>query len=739
MPLTSPSFSKRLALLIFGLTVTLLAMVGSVGWWAASRIDEGSQERQARALLRGLAEVEARIPVEQDSSAIWNDAVVNLLAGNQEWIADNLVDWMSSYFGHNRVYVLNQGDQLVRGAHEGMVQPAEAYDRDRFIIQPLVDRLRQEIASRAPPGSPSTDLIAGSGILERVAFADGSVGIVSVRPIIPDDSGDLDQPSGSEFMHVSVRLIDEAVSAAIAESYNLVGLRFDTRLALERAKASLPVLGSDGRILGFFTWDPFRPATQLMSETTPIIVLSVAILLLAMMALLWRLNLTAARLRVSQAEAHFLAFHDPLTRLANRALFDERLERAIVNSRRLKSPLALLAIDLDRFKAVNDGLGHPAGDELLRQVAARVQALVSEVDTVARLGGDEFSIVQVDVRAVEDALRLGQAILTSLGQPFDLNGHEVVIAASIGIVYASDADQDAVDLVRQADVALYEAKTSGRARYELYAGELDQAVQERRTLEHELRNALATGDGLELVYQPIFAAKSGAMVGCEALVRWNHPTRGRMPPDAFIGLAEERGLINQLGLWVLRRATNFIRASDIPWVAVNVSPVQFRDQDFAASVFAILDEVGLSPRRLELEITEGLLLQNSKHVQDTLRQLRASGIRVALDDFGTGYSSISYLRTYGVDKLKIDKSFVSQLGQDTEIDGIVKSIIDLAQSMRMKVTAEGVETAGQRVMLERLGCGELQGYLLSRPLTLERLQQLSPALLNAVHNVGQVG
>ena len=640
-------------------------------------------------------------------------------------IADNLVDWMSSYFGHNRVYVLDPADNLVRAAHEGLVQPAQAYERDKPVIQPLVDELRRQIASLAPSGTTSTDAIAGSGILERMVFGDGAVGIVSVRPVIPDDSTELIQLSGSEYIHVSVRLIDQTVSAAISENYNLAGLRFDTDLAADPAKASLPVLSSGGRVLGFFSWNPFRPASQLVSDTAPIIALTAASVFLVVIALLRRLSVTAARLRVSQAEAHFLAFHDPLTRVANRALFEERLQRAIVNSRRLHSPLALHAIDLDRFKAVNDSLGHPAGDELLRQVAGRVEKLVSEVETVARLGGDEFSIVQVDVGSVEDVLRLGQAILAALERPFDLNGQEVSISGSVGIVYSSDAEQDAVDLVRQADVALYEAKTSGRARYEFYAGELDQAVQQRRALEHELRHALSANEGLELVYQHIFEARNGVMIGCEALVRWNHPVRGRLPPDAFISLAEERGLIKQLGLWVLRRAAEHVLATDVPWVAINVSPVQFRDQDFAANVFKILNEVGLPPRRLELEITEGLLLQNSEHVQQTLRHLRASGIRVALDDFGSGYSSISYLRTYGVDKLKIDKSFVSQLGRDDEIDGIVKSIIDLARAMRMKVTAEGVETQEQRVMLENLGCGELQGYLLSRPVTWERLIELS--------------
>jgi EAL domain-containing protein (putative c-di-GMP-specific phosphodiesterase class I) len=269
--------------------------------------------------------------------------------------------------------------------------------------------------------------------------------------------------------------------------------------------------------------------------------------------------------------------------------------------------------------------------------------------------------------------------------------------------------------MHQADLALYEAKNAGKGRYQAYDGKLNAAVRERRELEMELRQALSGTPGLTLVYQPIFSASDGTIAGAEALVRWEHPKRGPLSPVTFIGLAEERGLIDELGLWVLRQACTYAASSSVPWVAVNASPIQFRDEKFADRVFEILDATGLQARRLEIEITEGLLLQNSQLTRSTLMRLRARGIRVALDDFGTGYSSISYLRSHGIDKLKIDQSYTAQLGQDHEIDSIVRSIIDLGRAMHMAVTAEGVETEAQRVILNDIGCDQLQGYLLSRP------------------------
>ena len=705
----------------FALAATLVAVLGCFGWWAASRIDDRSIARETRAVRTGLEEFALRIPLEQDSSAIWDDAVINIRAGNEPWLAENLGEWMSSYFGHDRVYLLDPNNTPIRAVHAGSLVELSTFSRDRRAIEPLVLSLRERMAEASAGLEDSTAAITGLGAEDTVMLNDGTPAMISVRPIIPGTDA-ITQAPGSEYLHVSVRFIDQSMSEEIGSKYEVDGLAFERAPRANPDRISSPVLNTHGRIVGFFTWLPREPAYELLSETAPALGGLIVIGAIAVTWLLGRLRRTSSMLENSEAHASFLAFHDPLTSIPNRALFEDRLEQALANMRRTGSKLALHYIDLDRFKHVNDTLGHSAGDQLIRLSANRLSSLVDEVDTVARLGGDEFAIVQFAASEISEALALSQKIVTAFEDPFDLSGHEARVSASVGVVVTANSDISAEDLMRQADIALYEAKASGRGKYQLFADELDEAVKERRALEIELRAALSDDRDLELAYQPIFHTGSGTMAGAEALIRWRHPTRGRMSPSSFIALAEERGLIDQLGMWVMRKACQFAAASAIPWVAVNVSPIQFRDERFADSVFEVLTETGLPAKRLEIEITEGLLLQNSPVVQSTLMRLRARGIRVALDDFGTGYSSISYLRSHGVDKLKIDQSFTTQLGLDHEIDSIVRSIIDLGRAMHMVVAAEGVETDAQRKLLAAMGCDQLQGFLLSRPITAEALE-----------------
>lgn len=708
------SLSTQITYLSLAFGIVLTIGLACFGWWAASRIDDRSIARETSAISRGLKEITDKVSADQDTAAVWDESVLNLRSHNEPWIAENLAEWISEYFGHDRVFILDAQNQPLRSVVNGALASSETFEAERPALEPLVRSLRQKMAEASASLSDSTPVITGMGEQDFVLLSDGSAAFVSVRPVVPS-TGAVTQAPGTEFLLVSALLLNQSVADRISAVHDVLHLRVEGQAQTDQERIASPLLNANGRIMGFFTWMPNEPAFQLIQETALPVTLSVILVALAVALLLRRLARTSKILEETKAEASFLAFHDPLTGIPNRALFEDRLDQALANMRRTGTKIALHFIDLDRFKHVNDTLGHPAGDELIRQAAKRLIALVDEVDTVARLGGDEFAIVQFDAGDEAQAMLLSQRVVDAFATPFDLAGSQASIGASVGLIVTSDNQVRAEELMRQADIALYGAKDSGRGRYQMFMGELDEAVRERRLLEADLRTALADEKELGLVYQPIFEIHSGRIAGAEALVRWDHPVHGRMSPITFIGLAEERGLIDQLGLWILRKACAFAASSTLPWVAVNVSPLQFRDEHFAQKVFGILEQTGLAPKRLEIEITEGLLLQNSPLIQSTLRLLRAKGVRIALDDFGTGYSSISYLRNHGIDKLKIDQSFTAQLGIDGEIESIVQSIVDLGRAMHMVVTAEGVETPEQQKMLQTIGCHQLQGYLLARP------------------------
>jgi EAL domain-containing protein (putative c-di-GMP-specific phosphodiesterase class I) len=341
---------------------------------------------------------------------------------------------------------------------------------------------------------------------------------------------------------------------------------------------------------------------------------------------------------------------------------------------------------------------------------------------VARLGGDEFAIL-LSGPAARATETIAQSILVQLGRPFQLFGDPAFIGASVGIApWRPGAGSE--ELLREADIALYEAKAHGGAHWQVFANAMSEGLEEQRAIEQDLRQALMAGDQLRLVYQPIFAADGRTVLGAEALVRWLHPERGLLSPELFISVAEERGLIEEIGQWVFEEACRTLAATAVPWLAVNVSPVELRKARFFKRLLAGMAQRGIDPHRLQLEITEGVLLDTTEATERGLQELRAAGIRLALDDFGTGYSSLNYLRRYNVDKLKIDRSFVQQLGQSADAEVIVRTIIDLARSMDMKVTAEGVSSERQRHYLVAKGCHELQGYLLARPLPIEALVAL---------------
>jgi len=412
----------------------------------------------------------------------------------------------------------------------------------------------------------------------------------------------------------------------------------------------------------------------------------------------------------------FMARHDHLTGLPNRVFLTEKLKQHVALMQRQGLSFAVLLLDLDKFKYVNDTLGHPVGDELLRAVSDRLQKLLREGEILARLGGDEFAIIQAEAtNQRESAIALALRIEETLFSPFNLNDNTVNIGASIGIAMALDCKISSHDLLKQADLALYRAKSERRGCYSFFSPDLLEKADARRRMEVEIREAI-NSDQFELHYQAIVDADSNQIAGVEALVRWRHPTKGLISPDQFIPLAEETGLIVPLGEWILQKACN----DGAAWpehikVAVNLSAVQFRRSSLFDIVLCALVESGLNPRRLELEITESVLLANEEDYLTTIRQLKNIGVSFALDDFGTGYSSLSYLTRFPFDKIKIDRSFTRGFGKSSSFEAVVSSVIVLARGLNMVTTAEGVETDEQRRFLRDAGVDFLQGYLFARP------------------------
>jgi len=418
----------------------------------------------------------------------------------------------------------------------------------------------------------------------------------------------------------------------------------------------------------------------------------------------------------SESRIAHLAHHDSLTGLPNRVLFREQLERALGAVRASGQRVALLYLDLDHFKSVNDSLGHPVGDELLKDVAGRLRACLSDGDFVARLGGDEFAIVRTAFHELDSVTALADRVLTEVGGIYDVAGHQLPAAASIGIAVAPDNGIDPDELLKNADLAMYGCKGDGRGSYRFFESDMDARIKERRALEFDLREAIMCG-GFELHYQPLVSFADGRVTGCEALLRWNHRTRGWVPPSDFIGLAEETGLIGPLGEWVLRTAcAEAARWPDAVRLAVNVSPVQFNSGSLVQTVMGALAASQLPAHRLELEITEAVLIRDDAAALAVLHQLRALGVRIALDDFGTGYSSLSYLQRFPFDKIKIDRSFILGIDESDYSRNIVQAIVDIATTRQITTTAEGVETHEQSQALRALGCTEMQGYLFSIPL-----------------------
>lgn len=533
-------------------------------------------------------------------------------------------------------------------------------------------------------------------------------------------STDLDKPQLPAYgaAGVAAHGIDPRLRAQVLTGVPYTALHrvWDPKWPQVYSEVDLPVV-QQGKTLGMaqlFIDQTQRAAAAAEGLTRIALVVSA---LLAMIGALAAYQQVAGRKtqRLAEDKLRYLAKYDVLSGALNRASFVAVLKQALARKGDREPSLSLLRIDLDRFKDINDALGHAVGDEVLRVTTQRLKACLRPQDRLARLEGDEFAILLTGPRTREAVTPVARQINQAMAEPIELSGHHVRCSGSIGIALYGADGQDADALMTRAELALFRAKSAGRATFVFHDAERDQEMMARRELTRELRTALAEKQ-LSVHYQPLFGSDAKLLVGYEALLRWNHPTRGNVPPAVFIPLAEEGGLIDEIGLWVLRQACRDATRWPAPLtVAVNLSVNQFASGNLVRHVSGALADSGLAPERLGLEITESLLLNNSEQVMQTLRKLGALGVSIAMDDFGTGFSSLAYLWRFPFDKLKIDQVFTKNMSADPKVAMIVRSIIMLAHSLEIRVNAEGVETASQLAMLQDLGCEELQGFLLGRP------------------------
>jgi diguanylate cyclase (GGDEF)-like protein len=733
-------FKTRVLLPVLTVTVAAVLFAALGVFWAATRSDAISVERQVRETRQAIGSTLDELALHQELIAVSDDLVLELRKPEPDWqrFDDSIGVWLRDLFIHDEVYILNGKNSPIYAMVNGVREEASHFADIDPDVEHVIGGVRGHVIEdnnthqRLPgrPLNPSNTVRTSDKAVHGTELMSvrGRPAAVSIMRIVPL-TDKVSQAPGAEPLLVSIRFLDNKFLHDLSRHSLIEAPRISHFPDLAIGEHAWPI-DSDHEMIGYFIWRPELPGTALMHALAPVTGLSIGVLMIIMARLAFWLHRemrekqdTILQLQASEAQAQHLAFHDALTGLPNRAKFNDRTDKAVARARHGK-PVAILLLDLDRFKHVNDTLGHLAGDALIRDFGERLLQVADDEDTVARLGGDEFAILRCKASSHEEIAALCERILEAVRPAFNLLGNSAFVGVSVGVSIAPELGSERVDLMRKADIALYRAKAEGRDCYRLFTPAMDEGVKLRSTIEEDLRTALATGDELRVHYQPQVAGPGQAIVGLEALVRWQHPRLGLIAPEHFIPVAEETGLICQLGEWMLRRACAASRRWPDLFIAVNLSPVQFRTPGFADRLIAIVRSTSVDPQRIELEVTEGLLLDDSDIVSDALKRLRAAGFRIALDDFGTGYSSLSYLRRFEVDKIKIDRSFVQHLGQTVDSTAIISAVLTLGHAMGLTVTAEGVETAAQCDFLEAAGCNAMQGYLFSRPLPEEEVDHL---------------
>jgi diguanylate cyclase (GGDEF)-like protein len=726
---------NRVAIIIFGILLMCVIV------FAGSAANNSSVERDRQQINNAMSKKLAMVLNEQKSIAWWDDAVTNIMIPkiNVDWTHENFGIYLSQSFGHDEIYILDSKNRPVYGAHGTNIVPPESFALRQRDASSLIQKVRNSIgkpqSARDDPygldedNYPQLKALKVARASGKFVKIDNQPVVIAVMTIVPNVA--VGKLKAEPYLLISVVKIDAKKMAELSSALMIEGLSLSRYPAVAKNRISQPLLNNEGEVIAHLSWFQRKPGDPLLIFILPLVAFAILGVFLMARFMEGRIKSTTENLAESQANALYAANHDMLSQLPNRFQFNARLKEMLEQQdRRNPHRIAIAYLDIDRFKDINDTLGHEAGDILIQAVAQRLPDVMGPHDVIARFGGDEFAIV-TQISKKSDVEDFGNRIMKAFEKPCRLASQPIQVSTSIGIAMAPDHGRSVQELFRNADIALYDAKENGRGKWVLFDDAMAARVQQRREIEQDLRTALSaptlqqTSAGqLTLNYQPIIRARDFKMISVEALIRWNHPTRGNISPAEFIPIAEESGLMPELGDWILDRA--FAEATKWPTleIAINLSPAQFRHTDLLATLQRLTHQHQITPSRIVLEITEGLLLDNSARTRATFDALRAMGFQTALDDFGTGYSSLKYLCEFKFDKIKIDQSFVRAATPDGQAMAIIHAVITVGQGFGMTITAEGVETAVQEKLLRIIGCTELQGFRYSRPVTAEAIDTL---------------
>lgn len=716
----SAKASDRTILAVALLICAAIVAMGAFALLAAERVDSAARQRWNELLAHALESRTSFLQRDLASFAHWDESVLRTAYFlDADWVHRNFGKWLNDHEHHSRSYIV-MDTTVGYAAIDGALVPGERAPFDSEAIMPFVTKVQEAYSARTGRFSTDSQLATDPAPVFRGGYVriEGRPALIGAITVTPD-YGRVISPEKSPPVAVTAMFLDQHFLDNLARDLRISEPAIsDEPPAGGRQGVPIPFVGREAAS-AWLVWMPDNPGMALLRTLLPALIATTGLLLAAAAIVLWHARRATQNLAASEAQASRLAFIDPLCGLPNRAKLMRELGDRLTRIEAAGGRLAVYFLDLDGFKDVNDTLGHHVGDVLLAEVGKRLKALTTPGLLASRFGGDEFVLLAPISNDDSEIETIGNTILEAVRCPTSIGGHVLTITGSIGATVAPTDSMEASELIRLADIAVYRAKAQKRGGLQRFEPRMEREVRQKHEIETDLRRALKDGE-LTLFYQPQFASDGRTVVGFEALVRWLHPLRGAISPGEFIPIAEQSDLITELDLWAVRRACEQAGDWGTAHIGVNLSPVDFRMSDLAGAIGRILDETGFPPERLEIEITENLLLGNPEAFA-SLAALRNMGIRIALDDFGSGYSSLNYIRRFRVDTIKIDRSFVQNIGRTDDAPAIIDCVVRLARALAIGVTAEGVETREQLRYLQSVGCHRMQGFLLATPMPVASL------------------